>query len=124
MTDDCTLRWEIKKTLDKARRQILNYNGLYSDEDLIRDVLHACRTVSAGSHPHMRLEETWREVEMRCVQLIAVVDRFAARDFSAILSSRARAIAAIDLFQDAVFHARRLSAHARSNGALLRGRAS
>jgi hypothetical protein len=122
MSDDIALRQEIRQSFDDIRRRIRSYTGLYSTEDLIRDVTHACDEMTmAIAHSH-RLEEARSAVEDRCRRLAQVTDRFTTRDPVVIAASRAQAIAAVDALQDAIFQARKASVPVPRLGPLLRRR--
>src|SRR5690242_14029945 len=122
MNDDAILRQEIRASLSGARSLIRCYSGLYSGEDLIRDVLKACDEVARTSAPTPRLREARRIVQERCAKLVRDADRFSMRDPAAIAASRAQAFASIDTFQDALFEMRRIEGVAPRVGVLLRRR--
>ncbi|MBZ6078086.1 hypothetical protein [Microvirga puerhi] len=122
MTNDNAWRRDIKHFLDGARYRVLHYTGLYSDEDLIGAVLHACRE-AAGSDLDLQLGAAKSIVEEHCRTLVRVADRFSARDFALIAASRARTLAAIDMFQDIVLQERRIQNAALGHGTLLKRRA-
>ena len=123
MTDLTARAREIKRGLDRARNQILRYNGLYTDEDLIRDVLRTCHEAASGASPHPRLDATGRHVEARCKRLVHVADRFATRDIALMASARAQAVAAVDVFQDVVVEMLRADASQQIPFTLLKKRA-
>jgi hypothetical protein len=117
MSGENVLRQEIRHSLNDVRGRIRSYSGLYPDESLIREVLRACDAMTAEVEADPRVEEARRNVAERCQRLAAVADRFSNRDPVVIAASRAQAIAAIDMLQDAVFELRR----ARSLAPQLRG---
>jgi hypothetical protein len=122
MSSDTALRQEIRHSLNDVRRWICGYSGLYSNENLTRDVLRACDEMTMQIEADPRLEEARRLVEDRCRRLARATDRFADRDPALIAASRAQAIAAIDLFQDAVFTLRKAHIPTQQLGGLLRRR--
>ncbi|MEZ0170151.1 hypothetical protein [Microvirga sp. TS319] len=122
MNDDAILRQEIRASLSGARSLIRCYSGLYSGEDLIRDVLKACDEVAQTSASTPRLREARRIVQERCTKLVRDADRFSMRDPATIAASRAQAFASIDTFQDALLEIRRIEGAAPRIGALLRRR--
>jgi hypothetical protein len=120
MSSDTVLRQEIRYSLGYIRSMIDNYSGLYSGENLARDVLRFCDEIAGGGTPHPRLQEARRLVEDRCRRLAQDTDRFALRDPALIAASRAQAMAAIDMLQDVVFEGRRARMIVPSSGRLLR----
>lgn len=108
MGSDTALRQEIRSSLDDARRRIRSYMGLYSNENLIRDVLRACDDTTVRVDPAPQLDEARRIIEDRCRRLVQVTDRFTDRDPAVIGTARAQAIAAIDMLQDTVFRLRKV----------------
>ncbi|MBM1170407.1 hypothetical protein [Microvirga arabica] len=120
MSSDTVLRQEIRYSLGYIRSMINNYSGLYSGENLVRDVLRFCDEMAGTGAPHLRLEEARRLVEDRCRRLAQDTDRFAVRDPVAIAASRAQAMAAIDILQDVVFEWRKARMPVPSSGRLLR----
>lgn len=122
MNDDAALRSRVKVLLDEARRRIEAHTGLYRDEDLARDVLRICDEVAAWSEPGPRIEEVRRHVEHRCNLVAMVADRFGHRDPALIGTARAQAVAAIDVFQDAVLGQSRDAARAQPSGYRLKRR--
>jgi hypothetical protein len=109
MNSDIVLRQEIRHSLDDVRIRIRSYTGLYSSENLTHDVLRACDEMTRHIAPDPRLEEARLVIEGRCRRLTEVADRFSNRDPAVIAKARAQAIAAIDMFQDAVLRSRRAS---------------
>lgn len=103
MSESSILRQEIRHSLSHVRRRINSHSGLYSDEDLVRDILKVCDEMVRSSQPSTRLQEVRRLVHERCARLVRDADRFSTRDPALIARSRAKAIAAIDLLQDALF---------------------
>ena len=101
MSSETLLRQEIRHSLGFVRSLIDHYSGLYSGENLTSDVLRICDEMTEAEEPDSRLMEARRMVEERCRQLTQAADRFTQRDPEAIAASRAQAVAAIDLFQDA-----------------------
>ncbi|PVE21331.1 hypothetical protein DC522_27210 [Microvirga sp. KLBC 81] len=122
MSDDSILRQEIRHSLSGARSMIRSYSGLYSGEDLARDVLKICDDMVRSSQPTPRLKEARSIVQQCCVKLARDADRFSARDPAVIAASRAQAAASIDVMQDALFEMRRAEIGAPRIGALLRRR--
>ncbi len=122
MNSDTALRQEIRYSFNDVRSRIGSYTGLYSNEDLTREVLRACDQMLVLAARDPCLEEAKRVVEERCRRLAEVTDRFADRDPAVIAVSRAQAIAAVDLLQDAIFRLRRASAPVPRIGGLLRQR--
>lgn len=120
MSSDTILRQEIRCSLGYIRSMIDNYSGLYSGENLARDVLRFCDEMTGAGTPHARLQEARRLVEDRCRRLAQDTDRFALRDPAAIAASRAQAMAAIDMLQDVVFEWRKARMTVPSSGRLLR----
>jgi hypothetical protein len=120
MSSDTVLRQEIRYSLGYIRSMIDNYSGLYSGENLARDVLRFCDEMTGAGTPHVRLQEAKRLVEDRCRRLAQDTDRFALRDPAAIAASRAQAMAAIDMLQDVVFEWRKARMTVPSSGRLLR----
>lgn len=122
MNNDILLRQEIRNSLSIVRALIKEYSGLYSAEDLTRDVLQVCDDVAVPVRAERRLEEARRMVAERCNRLAYTANRFASRDPALIASSRAQAVAAIDALQDAVFELRRSCQPEPSRGPVLRRR--
>ncbi len=120
MGNDNILREEIRYSLGFVRSLINNYSGLYSGENLADDVLRFCDEMVSPEGPSARLKEVRRVVEERCARLAQAADRFADRDPALIAESRAKADAAIDMLQDAVFEWRKARAPVASSGRLLR----
>ncbi|MGF9756466.1 hypothetical protein AAII07_14785 [Microvirga sp. 0TCS3.31] len=120
MSSDTILRQEIRYTIGYIRSMIDNYSGLYSGENLARDVLRFCDEMTDAGTPHPHVQEARRLVEERCRRLAQDTDRFALRDPTAIAASRAQAMAAIDRLQDVVFEWRKARMTAPSSGRLLR----
>src|SRR3712207_3784687 len=120
MSSDTVLRQEIRYSLGYIRSMIDNYSGLYSGENLARDVLRFCDEMTGAGAPHARLQEAKRLVEDRCRRLAQDTDRFALRDPAVIAASRAQAMAAIDMLQDVVFEWRKARMTVPSSGRLLR----
>ncbi|MBF9194708.1 hypothetical protein [Microvirga terrestris] len=120
MSSDTVLRQEIRYSLGYIRSMIDSYSGLYSGENLARDVLRFCDEMTGAETSHPRLQEAKRLVEDRCRRLVQDTDRFALRDPTAIAASRAQAIAAIDMLQDVVFEWRKARVTVPSSGGLLR----
>ena len=119
MGNDNILREEIRYSLGFIRSLINNYSGLYSGENLAGDVLRFCDEM-VSPEANARVEEARRVVEERCTRLAQAADRFADRDPALIAESRAKADAAIDMLQDAVFEWRKARAPVASSGRLLR----
>ncbi|HZH51497.1 MAG TPA: hypothetical protein VEZ16_06390 [Microvirga sp.] len=122
MTDDRSLREEIRLPLDDARAMIRNHTGLYPHEDLTADVLGICDEVVAWVGVSPRLEEARALVEERCARLVQAADRFAERNLAMIAMARAQAIAAVDMLQDAALERRRMVIPTQTLGSLLRRR--
>jgi alkanesulfonate monooxygenase SsuD/methylene tetrahydromethanopterin reductase-like flavin-dependent oxidoreductase (luciferase family) len=120
MSSDTVLRQEIRYSLGYIRSMIDNYSGLYSGENLARDVLRFCDEMTDAGASHPRLQEARRLVEDRCRRLAHDTDRFALRDPAVIAASRAQAMAAIDMLQDVVFEWRKARLTVPSSGRLLR----
>ncbi|MBB3018255.1 alkanesulfonate monooxygenase SsuD/methylene tetrahydromethanopterin reductase-like flavin-dependent oxidoreductase (luciferase family) [Microvirga lupini] len=120
MSSDTVLRQEIRYSLGYVRSMIDNYSGLYSGENLARDVLRFCDEMTDAGTPHPRLQAARRLVEDRCRRLARDTDRFALRDPAVIAVSRAQAMAAIDMLQDVVFEWRKARMTVPSSGRLLR----
>jgi len=120
MSNDTLLRQEIRSSLGFVRSMINNFTGLYSGENLTRDVLRFCDEMTGSGAPHPRLEEARRLVEERCRRLVQAADRYAMRDPAAIAASRAQAMAAVDMLQDAVFEWHKAHMAVPSTGRLLR----
>ncbi len=120
MSNDNILREEIRYSLGFVRSLINNYSGLYAGENLAGDVLRFCDEMVRPEGPNARLKEARRLVEERCTRLAQAADRFADRDPALIAESRAKADAAIDMLQDAVFEWRKARAPVASSGRLLR----
>jgi hypothetical protein len=120
MSNDNILREEIRYSLGFVRSLISNYSGLYSGENLAGDVLRFCDDMVSPEAPDPRVGEARRVVEERCTRLAQTADRFANRDPALIAESRAKADAAIDMLQDAVFEWRKARAPVPSSGRLLR----
>lgn len=122
MSNDNILRQEIRSSLSIVRALIKEYSGLYSAEDLTREVLQVCDNIAAPARPDRRLEDARRMVFERCTRLAHTANRFTARDPAVIAASRAQAVAAIDALQDAVFELRRSCRHEPTVGRVLRRR--
>lgn len=122
MSNDTILRQEIRTSLSMVRALIKDYSGLYSAEDLTRDVLRVCDDVAVPVKAERRLEEARRIVAERCNRLAYTANRFSSRDPALIASSRAQAVAAIDALQDAIFELRRSCRPEPSPGPVLRRR--
>ena len=122
MSDDRILRQEIRRSLSSVRNLIRSYSGLYSSEDLARDVIRACDEMAQSRQLTPRLQEARRIVQERCARLARDADRFSMRDPAAIAASRAQAFASIDLLQDALFEMRQAEIRPPRIGALLRRR--
>lgn len=122
MSDDSILRQEIRHALSGVRSMIRSYSGLYSGEDLARDVLKICDDMARSSWPTRRLKEARCVVQEHCMKLARDADRFSVRDPAVIAASRAQAIASIDVMQDALFEMRKAEITAPRIGALLRRR--
>ncbi|WP_445502881.1 hypothetical protein [Microvirga sp. G4-2] len=122
MSDDSILRQEIRRSLRGVRSMICSYSGLYSGEDLARDVLKICDDMARSSQPTPRLKEARCVVRERCMKLARDADRFSARDPAVIAASRAQAVASIDVIQDALFEMRKAETAVPRIGALLRRR--
>jgi len=120
MSSDTLLRQEIRYSIGCIRSMVDNYSGLYSGENLARDVLRFCDEMTEAGNPHPRLQEARRLVEDRCRRLVQDTDRFALRDPAVIAASRAQAMAAIDRLQDVVFEWRKSHINVPSSGRLLR----
>lgn len=120
MSSETLLRQEIRDSLGFVRSMIDHYSGLYSGENLTRDVLRFCDEMTVPGEPNLRLREARRLVEERCRQLAQATDRFSPRDPAAIAAIRAQAVAAIDLFQDAALEWRKAHSIVPSSGRLLR----
>ena len=120
MSSDTILRQEIRYSIGCIRSMINNYSGLYSGENLARDVLRFCDEITDAGSSHPRLQEARRLVEDRCRRLAQDTDRFALRDPAVIAASRAQAMAAIDRLQDVVFEWRKARTTVPSSGRLLR----
>lgn len=122
MSSESLLRQEIRDSLGFVRSMIDHYSGLYSGENLTRDVLRFCDGMTDPKQANPRLREARRIVEERCRLLAQATDRFAQRDPVSIAAMRAQAVAAIDAFQDAAFEWHRTRTMAPSSGQLLRRR--
>ena len=120
MSSETLLRQEIRDSLGFVRSMIDHYSGLYSGENLTRDVLRYCDEMTSTEELNFRLQEARRIVEERCRQLAQATDRFAQRDPAAIAAMRAQAVAAIDMFQDAALEWHKARAVIPSSGRLLR----
>ena len=120
MSSDTVLRQEIRYSLCYICSMIDNYSGLYSGENLARDVLRFCDEMTGAGTQHPRLQEARRLVEDRCRRLAQDTDRFTLRDPAVIAASRAQAMAAIDMLQDVVFEWRKARLTVPSSGRLLR----
>ena len=120
MSSETLLRQEIRHSLGFVRGLIDHYSGLYSGENLTSDVLRICDEMTDADEPDSRLMEARRMDEERCRRLTQAADRFTQRDPEAIAASRAQAVAAIDLFQDATFEWRKTRTVLPSSGRLLR----
>jgi hypothetical protein len=122
MNSDTVLRHEIRRSLSEVRSRIRSHSGLYSGEDLFRDVLGTCDEMTAALDPTPRLSDARRNVEERCRRLAQVTNRFADRDPALIAAARVQALAAIDMFQDAVFELRKAGIPVPRTGLLLKER--
>ena len=122
MNNDTLLRQEIRTSLSIVRALIKEYSGLYSAEDLTRDVLRVCDDVAVPVKAEKRLEEARRVVAEKCNRLAHLANRFTTRDPAMIASSRAQAVAAVDALQDAIFELRRTCRLEPSRGPVLRRR--
>lgn len=122
MNDEAFLRQEIRHSLSGVRSLIRTYSGLYSGEDLTRDVLTLCDDVARGFPMTPRLQEVRRTIQERCAKLAHDADRFSMRDPATIAASRAQAFASIDALFDALVELRRAEAAVPRIGALLRRR--
>ena len=120
MSNDTLLRQEIRSSLGFVRSMIDNYSGLYSGENLTRDVLRFCDEMTGSGAPNRRLQEARRLVEERCRRLAQATDRYAMRDPAVIAASRIQAMAAIDMLQDAVYEWHKAHMAIPSTGRLLR----
>ena len=120
MSSDTILRQEIRYSLGYIRSMIDNYSGLYSGENLAREVLRFCDEMADAGVPHPRIQEARRLVEDRCRRLAQDKDRFALRDPAAIAASRAQPMAAIDMLQDVVVEWRTARMTVPSSGRLWR----
>jgi len=120
MSSDIILRQEIRYSLGFVRDLIHNYSGLYSGENLTRDVMRFCDEMTSTEATCRRLREARLLVEERCKKLAQATDRFAERDPKRIAALRAQAVAAIDLLQDAVFEWHKARMPVPSSGHLLR----
>lgn len=116
MNDDSALRSRVKLSLDEARRRIGGHTGLYRDEDLVREVLRICDEVAAWSESGPRIDEARRHVEHRCNLVAMVADRFGQRDPGLIGTARAQAVAAIDVFQDAILEQNKDAGRSQPSG--------
>lgn len=122
MNKDTLLRQEIRSSLSIVRALIKEYSGLYSADDLTRDVLRVCDDIAVPVKAEKRLEEARRVVAEHCNRLAHTANRFASRDPALIASSRAQAVAAVDALQDAVFELRRSRQPQPSRRSVLRRR--
>ena len=120
MSSETIIRQEIRDSLGFVRSMIDHYSGLYSGENLTRDVLRFCDEMTTCEEPNYRLREARRIVEERCRKLAQATDRFAQRDPASIAAMRAQAVAAIDMFQDAAFEWHKARRVIPSSGRLLR----
>jgi hypothetical protein len=120
MSSETIIRQEIRDSLGFVRSMIDHYSGLYSGENLTRDVLRFCDQMTSTEDSNLRLREARRIVEERCRRLAQATDRFAQRDPAAIAAMRAQAVAAIDMFQDAAFEWHKARTVIPSSGRLLR----
>jgi hypothetical protein len=107
--NESALRNEVRQTFDDVRDRIRGYTGLYSDEDLLGEVMCACDEAMGSFVRDMRLEDIRQIIETRCQRLAEAANRFGERDPTVIAAARAQAVAAIDMLQDAVFQLRRTS---------------
>ncbi|HZH12311.1 MAG TPA: hypothetical protein VEZ24_18320 [Microvirga sp.] len=121
MSENSILPQEIGHSLNKVRGLIRSYSGLYCDEDLARDVLKLCDEAMRSPQPSTRVREVRRLVHECCVKLVRDADRFSIRDPALIARSRARAIAAVDMLQDALLEQAKADVVPRS-GSFLRRR--
>jgi alkanesulfonate monooxygenase SsuD/methylene tetrahydromethanopterin reductase-like flavin-dependent oxidoreductase (luciferase family) len=120
MSSDTLLRQEIRYSIGHIRSMIDNYSGLYSGENLARDVLRYCDEMADAGTSYPRLQEARRLVEDRCRRLAQDTDRFALRDPAVIAASRAQVVAALDRLQDVVLEWRKAHMTVPSSGRLLR----
>jgi hypothetical protein len=120
MSSETLIRQEIRDSLGFVRSMIDHYSGLYSGENLTRDVLRFCDEMTSTEDSNLRLREARRIVEERCRRLAQATDRFAQRDPASIAAMRAQAVAAIDMFQDAAFEWHKAQKVIPSSGRLLR----
>ena len=120
--NESALRNEVRHTFDDVRDRIRGYTGLYSDEDLMGEVICACDEAMGSFVRDMRLDDMRQTIETRCRRLMEAADRFGDRDPIVITAARAHAVAAIDMLQDAVFHLRRTSNAVSHFGCPLRRR--
>jgi hypothetical protein len=105
-TPEPLLRESIRAPLEEVRSFVRSFTGLYSDENLLLEVLSRCDAALATASSSPALEELRATVELRCRHLPHVSDRFTDRDPVRIAAARVHAIAAVDQLQDAVmaFH--------------------
>jgi len=120
MSNDTMIRQEIRYSVGLIRGLIRNYSGLYAGEDLAADVLRYCDEMAGREASSPRLKEARRIVAERCRHLAQAADRFSQRDPAFIAIARARADAAVDLLQDAIFECRKSRMPVPSSGRLLR----
>jgi L-alanine-DL-glutamate epimerase-like enolase superfamily enzyme len=120
MSNDIILRQEIRYSLGFVRSLIDNYSGLYSAENLTRDVLQFCDVMTSSDAADQRLNEARRVVEERCERLAQATSRFSDRDPAVIAALRAQAGASVDLLQDAVFEWHKARTPVPAIGRLLR----
>lgn len=122
MSNDNAQRQKLRLSLNAARSQIRGYTGLYSDENLVQDVLRICDGLIVTIEPNHRIQEARVLVDERCRRLAHAADRFSGRDPVVIAASRMQAIAAVDMFQDAVLDYYKAIARNPGLGLLLRGK--
>jgi hypothetical protein len=101
-TPEALLRESIRAPLEEARSFVGGFTSLYSDENLILEVLSRCDAALATVSLSPALEELSATVELRCRRLLHVSDRFTDRDPVRIAAARVHAIAALDQLQDAL----------------------
>ena len=101
-TPETQLRENIRAPLEEARSLVRSFTGLYSDENLIQEVLSRCDAALATVSSSPALEELRSTIALRCRHLLHVSDRFTDRDPVRIAAARVHAMAAVDQLQDAV----------------------
>ncbi|WP_243373485.1 hypothetical protein [Microvirga solisilvae] len=120
MNEDSILREEIRHSLRHLRLMIHSYSGLYAGEDLARDVLRTCDEIARPTQPSPRFKEARRLVQERCAKLAHDADRYSMRDPAMIAISRAKAVASVDMLQDALFELRKAERGAPRPGSYLK----